>query len=147
MRTFAALALVAIGFAGCVANSNSRPSYDYGDFISQSAATELRETLVTDTVKQLVSLYPPASTRFDLTQPVADLYGAQLVQSLRQNGYALSESAPSTNAQGLILRYVVDSPEENLYRVTLQLGSQSLSRAYQTQNEKISPAGAWVRRE
>lgn len=147
MRTFAVLALVAINLTGCAANTNSRPSYDYGDFIPQSAAAELREALVTDTVKQLVALYPPASTRFDLGHAAIDPYGANLVQSLRQNGYALSESTPSSNAQALILRYVVDSPEENLYRVTLQLGSQSLSRAYQTQNEVISPAGAWVRRE
>lgn len=147
MRIFGLLGLITFALTGCAVNSNSRPPDAYGDFIPESAVTALREMLVIDSVKQLLALYPPASTRFDLSQSTGDLYGAKLVQSLRQSGYALSESASPSTGQGLSLRYIVDSPEENLYRVTLQLGTKSLSRAYVTQNEKISPAGAWVRGE
>jgi carboxypeptidase C (cathepsin A) len=34
-----------------------------------------------------------------------------------------------------------------IYRVTVQVGAQSLSRAYTAQDKTISPAGAWARRE
>ena len=49
---------------------------------------------------------------------------------------------------GLSLRYIVDAPDGlNLYRVTVMIGSQSLSRAYTAENKFVSPAGAWARKE
>jgi hypothetical protein len=35
----------------------------------------------------------------------------------------------------------------NLYRVTVMVGQKSLSRAYLAQNDRVAPAGAWVRKE
>jgi hypothetical protein len=35
----------------------------------------------------------------------------------------------------------------NLYRVTVTVGQKSLSRAYLAQNNRVAPAGAWVRKE
>ena len=111
-------------------------------------------------MKQLIALYPPASTRFDLAQPTTDAYGAKLVQSLRLNGYALSEFVPAvapngTNGNGTVsaspglsLAYILDAPAGlNLYRVTVMVGAQSLSRAYTAENKTVSPAGAWARKE
>ena len=69
-------------------------------------------------------------------------------------GYALvevkaspQEAAPPT-APGLSLHYVLDAvASPNLYRVTVMVGQKSLSRAYLAQNNRVAPAGAWVRKE
>jgi type IV secretion system protein TrbH len=155
MQKLAIIALLACGISGCA----STASYEYGNFVQPNAPANLNETIVADTLKQLTTLYPPASTRFDLAQPTTDAYGAKLVQSLRLSGYALSEFVPpaanGTNPNGTVaaslglsLRYILDVPEGlNLYRVTVMIGSQSLSRAYLVQNLTVSPAGAWARRE
>jgi type IV secretion system protein TrbH len=159
MQKLAIIALV--GFlGGAITGCASTASYEYGNFVLPSAPANLNETIVADTMKQITTLYPPASTRFDLAQPTTDAYGAKLVQSLRLNGYALSEFVPpaaanGTNPSGTVsassgisLRYILDAPEGlNLYRVTVMIGSQSLSRAYLVQNQTVSPAGAWARRE
>ena len=69
---------------------------------------------------------------------------------LRAKGYALvefKEAAPAT-APGLSLHYVLDAvASPNLYRVTVMVGQKSLSRAYLAQNNRVAPAGAWVRKE
>ena len=129
----------------------------YGNFLGANAPATLNEKLAADTVKQLTVLYPPASTRFDLGQPTPDAYGSALVESLRIKGYAILEfepdeaspaDKPDTAGPGLSLRYVLDAPAStNLYRVTVMVGSQSLSRAYVAQNDTVAPAGAWVRKE
>jgi len=147
----APLLFLLAGLAGC---ASIEP---YGNFLGANAPATLNERLATDTVKQLTVLYPPASTRFDLGQPTPDAYGSALVESLRIKGYAILEfepdeaasaDNPSTAGPGLSLRYVLDAPAStNLYRVTVMVGSQSLSRAYVAQNETVAPAGAWVRKE
>ena len=113
-----------------------------------------------DAVKQLVAVYPPASTRFDLQHATPDAFGSSLVESLRAKGYALLEFKPAAPASaasaatdatataGKPLRYILDQAESNLYRVTLLVGNQSLTRAYSAaQNGTLYPAGAWVRKE
>ena len=156
MRKLAIIVLLASAITGCA----STASHESASPVAPSAPANLNETIVTDTMKQLITLYPPASTRFDLAQPATDAYGAKLVQSLRFNGYALSEFVPAAPANGtnhegavslspgLSLRYILDAPDGlNLYRVTVMVGAQSLSRAYLVQNKTVSPAGAWARRE
>ena len=93
MRKLAIVALLAFLLGGITACTSKVP-YQYGNFAPPSAVANLNETIVADTVKQLIELYPPASTRFDFGQPATDAYGTQLVQSLRLNGYALSEFVP-----------------------------------------------------
>jgi len=134
----APLMFLLAGLAGC---ASIEP---YGNFLGANAPATLNERLATDTVKQLTVLYPPASTRFDLGQPTPDTYGSALVESLRIKGYAILEFEPDEAAQA-------DNPDNpnstNLYRVTVMVGSQSLSRAYVAQNDTVAPAGAWVRKE
>ena len=147
----APLLFLLAGLAGC---ASIEP---YGNFLGANAPATLNERLAADTVKQLTVLYPPASTRFDFGQPTPDAYGSALVESLRIKGYAILEfepdeaasaDAPDTAGPGLSLRYVLDAPAStNLYRVTVMVGSQSLSRAYVAQNDTVAPAGAWVRKE
>jgi hypothetical protein len=106
-----------------------------------------------DVAKRLVSLYPPARTRFNLKQPASDAFGTSLVQALRLRGYALVESKPGTKPvtpsnAGAALSYVVDQPLElGQYRVTVQIDAQSISRIYQTKGGTISPDGYWIRKE
>ncbi|MBK7024112.1 MAG: conjugal transfer protein TrbH [Sulfuritalea sp.] len=143
MRQFALSAFLVMALAGCASTA------PYGNFATEPPAG-LEERIAADTVKQLVALYPPARTRFHLGQPTPDAYGSALVEALRAKGYALvevKEAAPAT-APGLSLHYVLDAvASPNLYRVTVMVGQKSLSRAYLAQNDRVAPAGAWVRKE
>ena len=159
------LALLLVGLAGCTTNAL------YGNFAG--APLDLNQKLADATVSQLVALYPPAQTRFNLKQPTTDAYGASLVDSLRAKGYALLELAPQVAGQGgpqaaasaaapqaasqpvaagepggLDLRYIVDAPPTtNLYRVTVLVGQESISRAFVLQNGAVVPAGAWAHKK
>ena len=147
MRKTAFLALLVVGLAGCATTAPST----YGNF-TQSAPAAFNQTMADDAAKQLVAVYPPASTRFDLQHATPDAFGSSLVESLRAKGYALLEFKPAapdaTATAGKPLRYILDQAESNLYRVTLLVGNQSLTRAYSAaQNGTLYPAGAWVRKE
>jgi len=156
MRHAACVLLCAVGLAGC---ATALPPY--GNFIRE-APEGVGRTVAEDAVRQLTVVYPPANTRFDLQQPTPDPFGTLLMQSLRAKGYAVQEGAAAPVAQGrtaggeggmaagapavLPLRYVFDRAAD-LYRVTLLVGDQSLTRAYLAQNGAVHPAGAWVRKE
>lgn len=84
MRKTAFLALLVVGLAGCATTAPST----YGNF-TQSAPAAFNQTMADDAVKQLVAVYPPASTRFDLQHATPDAFGSSLVESLRAKGYAL----------------------------------------------------------
>lgn len=149
-----ALLSLALGLVGCATTSQ------YGNFI-QSATLDQRR-LAADAVQQLSTLYAPAHTRLELQQPTPDPFGQALVKSLRDKGYALQEFPPADAApittppqpaalvapSGLPLRYVLDQAgDSNLYRLTLLVGSQSITRPYVIQNGSFAPAGYWVRKE
>lgn len=156
MHHAACVLLCAVGLAGC---ATAPPPY--GNFIRE-APEGYGRTVAEDAVRQLTVVYPPANTRFDLQQPIPDPFGTWLTQSLRAKGYAVQEGAADPVAQGrathgeggmavgapavFLLRYVFDRAAD-LYRVTLLVGDQSLTRAYLAQNGAIHPAGAWVRKE
>jgi len=164
MRQFPLLALLFIGLTGCVATS------PYGNFIENTAAANDKK-IADDVVKKLVTLYPPASTRFDLQHPTPDFFGTTLVESLRAKGYAVLEFKPepkigsvansdsagheltvapaASSSSGLPLSYLMDQAKgSDLYRVSLVINhEQSLNRAYQLQDGTMSPAGYWVRKE
>jgi hypothetical protein len=145
-RPTAWLGLLALLVAGCATHP------PYGHFAASPAAVD--EVMAADAVKQLTALYPPAKTRLTLAQPTPDLFGRALVKGLRQQGYALRELAPqgaktAPHAEsGLALAYVLDDTESlSLYRLTLHIGSQALSRGYRLENGTGVPASAWTRRE
>ncbi|MES2538243.1 MAG: conjugal transfer protein TrbH [Pseudomonadota bacterium] len=148
MRHFFLAALFGAALAGC-----ATPPSPYGNFIPGAAEAQHRK-IAADTVTQLLAVYPPASTRFDLQHVTPDVFGGALVEALRTRGYALHEFQPApaalvtTSAPGLPLRYVLDqTADARLVRVTLLVGHQSLTRAYLAQNGSMMPAGAWVRKE
>jgi hypothetical protein len=147
MRKIALLALLAV-LAGCV---TPKPA-GYGSFATASAAVEKK--MVDDAVKKLVTLYPPAGTRFELQHGATDPFGTSLVATLREQGYALQEHMPASrsgaNDKGKhrMLAYVFDQPSgTDLYRITLTIDAQNLSRVYLAKDGSVAPAGYWVRKE
>jgi hypothetical protein len=147
--------------AGCVSPA------PYGYLVQEAVPPQMLKRLAQDTVMRMEALYPPAHTRFAVTHPATDPYGLALIETLRQKGYGVLESrettrtTPSTRAdmhtpvepvvnqdEGIPFRYVIDGPfEPHLYRLTVFIGSQSLSRVYRLDQHVIAQAGAWVRKE
>ena len=147
--------------AGCLSPS------PYGYLVSGTVPPQMPERLAQDTVTRMEALYPPAHTRLSLTHPATDAYGMALIEALRRKGYGVMEYRvntrmnPSTrddmpvavqpvvsHKDGLPFGYVVDGPfESRLYRVTVFIGSQSLSRVYHMDQHVFAQAGAWVRKE
>lgn len=155
MRKIAFIAVLALALTGCATTS------PYGNYL-QSATVD-QQKLASEAVKQLATLWPPAKTRFELQQATPDAFGAGLVKELRESGYALLEfnpeaakakasaeavEAPASATKALPLRYVLDQAgTSNLYRLTLTVGNQSITRPYLEQDGALVPAGYWVRKE
>lgn len=148
---FAALFVLALG--GCATTGQ------YGNFVPPTATVD-QQQIAREAVQQLAVLYPPAKTRLELQQATPDAFGQALVLTLRERGYALLEFNPaSAKAQAtaasepaspaaLPLRYVLDQAgDSNLYRLTLLVGHQSITRPYLVQDGSFAPAGYWVRKE
>ncbi len=145
-------AVLAVFITGCATSS------DFGNYAS--ASKDSNQKMAEATTAKLVALYPPAQTRLKLLQPSADAYGSALVQGMRDKGYSIQEytssdsASKATSAEALPgssdlgLRYIVDAPAStNLYRVTVFVGTQSISRAFLAQDGKLHAAGVWVRKE
>ena len=151
MRKIIIAALFALTLAGCATTGQ------YGNFVPAAAN---QQQIATDAVQQLATLYPPAKTRFELHQATPDAFGLALVNTLRERGYALLEFSPADQAkasaatapagapEALPLRYVLDQAgTTNLYRLTLLVGNQSITRPYLEENGSFVPAGYWARKE
>lgn len=161
MRRLTLVLWVGLLLAGCVSPS------PYGYLVKGVVPPQMPERLAQDTVMRMEAVYPPAHTRLALTHPATDVYGVALIQALRHKGYGVMEHVdthviPSTrdeqharierpavsHGEGVPFRYVVDGPfEPRLYRLTVFIGSQSLSRVYRMDAHVIAQAGAWVRKE
>jgi len=85
----------------------------YAKTLSPTQSIEMAE----DTAREMVALYPPASTYLALKQPTADPFGTALVGQLRNKGYALAEATTTSKNQakaavmtavGADFGYVVD---------------------------------------
>ena len=143
-----ALVMLLIGLSGCATVPNEpTPS---------PVSVELGNSLASDAVKQLQTLYPPAHTTFNIDQAVlkTDSFGNALVFQLRAKGYAvqiIDPQQPAKAVAGINLHYTVDNPAARwyigLYRVQLVLGKVTLTRAYSVANNTAMPAGAWAKME
>jgi hypothetical protein len=160
MRKVTILVLIALSTTGCA--SVPAPAI-YGNFV-QGPVPANDKAMADDAANKLAALYPPARTRFNLLQATPDAFGVSLVAALRMKGYALAEFTPTpaapSDAQGAAaaattgqagdatLAYVVDQPlDASLYRVTVLVNNQPLSRLYGAKDSAIAPAGYWVRKE
>lgn len=151
MTRFISCALLLTCLAGCAAPGAG----SLGNHSDAPAAVQ--QQLADAAVKQLLVLYPPGSTRFALQQATSDAFGQPLAAALRAQGYALQEfkapaeapaAAGTSASSGTPLGYVLDQAAgPGLYRISLTLGSQTLTRVYQAHEGQLVPAGAWVRKE
>ncbi len=151
MKTVSFLALLLAGLSGC-ATRTVPPAH--GSFLPSTGTADYDQRMAKDVVQKLVALYPPARTRFNLQHAAPDAFGSALVDTLRAKGYALAEFKPGAadtsapSSADLSMTYVVDQPlDAGLYRVTVQIDKQSLSRLYQGRDGALAPAGYWVRKE
>ena len=125
----------------------------YGNFVAANDEAH-NQSIAHDVTQQLIALYPPASTQFNLQHPTADSFGDALVDSLRTGGYAihehkktkLSKSTDTPTSDGMTLGYVFDQMD-GLYRLTVLVDQHVLTRAYISSENTINPAGNWVRKE
>lgn len=164
MRSFLIVFTLAVGFAGCA----NPPRY--GNYLPAPAPVD-QTKLAGAAVHQLTRLWPPARTRLELQQPTPDDFGIALVAGLREKGYgvkefekrgglfgnkpAVPESEPNAagsadaDAARLPLSYIVDRVGKyNLYRLTLVVGEESITRPYTARDDGMPmPAGYWSRQE
>jgi type IV secretion system protein TrbH len=126
----------------------------YGNRLNP-AALAYNRAIAADTVKKIVALYPPAGTMINLKQVAADNFGESLVGLLRTKGYTILEYNPTTGAatkeapnSSISLNYIIDQvPSMALYRATLFINGQPLSRVYTADKGGLQAAGSWVRKE
>ena len=145
-----ALVILLTGLSGCATVPDKQEQ------ASSPVSVELGNSLASDAVKQLQTLYPPAHTTFNIEQAVlkTNSFGNALVVQLRAKGYAVQIIDPQQQAKavaGISLHYTVDNPAARwyigLYRVQLVVGNVTLTRAYSEANNTAMPAGAWAKME
>lgn len=150
MRKVIILLLLALPIAGCVASK--QPAY-YGNFIPGAINPQ---QIAEDAVNHLVTLYPPAKTRLKLQHPTQDTFGISLVRLLREKGYAVVEYAAEEQPQQEIdgdpiplpVSYVLDQAgQSNIYRLTISIGYQTLTRPYLGTDGSFMPIGYWSLKE
>lgn len=135
------MVLLATLLAGCA-------TPPVGGKFTNSTTPAVDQAIAASAVKKVAALYPPAKTRFELQHEVVDQFGAELITSLRQEGYAVIEFMAKGNSDvvALPLTYVLDETDQgNVYRLKLQTGNQSLSRLYKLSGVQTEPAGYWTR--
>ena len=98
---------------------------------------------------------PRPATYLVLKQPTNDPYGTVLLGKLRSKGYAVMEM-PTTGSNsgkaavmatvGTDFGYVLDQAGTGRYRVTLNVGTQSISRIYVETNGRLDAVSFWVKR-
>ena len=123
---------------------SSCASMRYGNFTSVSQARDVY--LAQDATSQLGRVYPPAQNTFCISQRVRDAFGINLVHQMRKKGYGVIEN--NCRKQKANFFYVVDAiKSSDLYRISLYIGSQTLSRVYTKTNGKILPISVWTHKE
>lgn len=133
----------------------------YGNFSNLSL--DQNSIMAESVATRLSTLYPPALTKINMKMDASDAFGKSLINQLRDRGYSVQEYSgkgqdrvndasigENSKSQGSIdLSYIVDSLGiQDFYRVTINIGKQSISRGFVVDNSgKVSSAGAWVRKE
>ncbi|MCS6730427.1 conjugal transfer protein TrbH, partial [Proteus mirabilis] len=116
--------------------------------------------IAVDSVSQLIKVHPPAKTQLIISQKTTDNFGSSFVNELRKRGYSITETYienkkinnekknTTKNNTGIPISYILDKfSDANYYRVTINIGNQSISRLYENNNNTVIPAGYWVMKE
>ena len=133
------LILLLLSFCLC-----SCASMQYGNFTCIDQDKDA--FIVSDTLRQIERIKIPARTTFRIYQSTKDYFGAQLAHKLREKGYGIYENfRPKREAN---FSYVLDRiSTKNLYRLSVVIGPQTLSRAYLVRQGKVIPLGQWSHKE
>lgn len=116
----------------------------YGNFTVASQSKDIY--LAKDATSQLIRIYPPAQNTFYISQKVNDGFGINLIHEMRNKGYGVIEHIQPRQKANFF--YVVDEIKpSHHYRVSLYIGSQTLSRIYVKTKEKIAPTSPWSHKE
>lgn len=123
---------------------SSCTSMRYGNFTAP--AEDRNVSLAQDSLQQLIRVYPPAQNTFCLNQKVTDGFGRSLIQEMRKKGYGVIENVQPRQKANFF--YVVDEVEKKqLYRVSLYINDQALSRLYVSRKNQLVPVSAWAHKE
>ena len=136
-----------LALAGCATTQ-------YGNYVEDNSETH-NSIIASDAAYQLMQIYPPASTRFNMQHPTTDPFGTALIRSLRTGGYAIQEISKSNLAgsvntiddnDGATLAYIFDQSSD-VYRLSIMIDEKILTRAYMPHEEGVVPGGSWVFKE
>ncbi|NCT57180.1 MAG: conjugal transfer protein TrbH [Legionella sp.] len=123
---------------------SSCTSMQYGNFTVASPSNDAY--LATDAASQLARVYPPARYTFRISQKICDGFGRHLIQAMRTKGYGVIENTHARKQANFF--YVVDETErDHLYRVSLYVHHESLSRMYAKTHGKLAPISPWSHKE
>jgi len=123
---------------------SSCASMRYGNFTPPSEGKDV--TLAQDAVSQLTRVYPPARNTFFIRQKTCDAFGIHLIQAMRKKGYGVIEDVHPRQKANFF--YVVDETEcDHLYRVSIYINTQTLSRMYAKTHGKLVPVSPWSHKE
>ena len=147
MKQSYALVIALIVLGGCTSSA--------GNFVEDSSLDQAM--MASNTVSRLVAIYPPAKTKIVMRQETPDTFGRNMVLDLRGRGYAVAEYVEPTVASKrplppaeegtVVLQYVVDRADANLYRVRITAGKYVLTGAFSVCDGKTVSAGKWTRME
>ena len=146
VKTLLVLILLFV-LAGCATTQ-------HGNYVEHNSETH-NSIIASAAAYQLMQLYPPARTRFNMQHPTADSFGAAFLRSLRTGGYAIQENQKSNLAQpdsaaknidGSTLAYIFDQSSD-VYRLSIMIDEKILTRAYMPHEEGVVPGGSWVLKE
>ncbi|MBA2710165.1 MAG: hypothetical protein H0U57_06205 [Tatlockia sp.] len=138
MHKLIVLFLLGTTLMGCA------PAYQ-GSF--SQAPLALNGSIATDSVNRMVSLYPPAHSHFQIKVGRQESFNLELIKSLRQKGYSVTETLNEGRPGLLISGFIDELTKGHLYRVNLLIGTTTFARAYKVKNGVIIPLGFWVRKE
>lgn len=152
MRKFILAACLSIVLAGCATTSGN------GNYLATATETE-QQAIAQEAAKQLATMWPPGRTRFVIAQDTKNPFGTALSKAIRETGYALEEAQPTTEStiqaatppkpasNAIPLAYIVDQVDSSIIRLSMNVGTQTITRPYVIQDGKAIPAGNWTRKE
>ena len=146
---------------GCVHTLQTKQDVDFKNqhYMSYTQLSDdSLNKIVDDAVDVLVSQFPPATTRFDVTPPVPDdKFGRAFYSRLLTNGFAILEvnlAQKSGNSflkeneqlRSYKLRYSVHSTNTDYINLIILVDKQVFSRSFGLINGEWSPVGVWTKR-
>jgi hypothetical protein len=154
INKFAILLLLCLPLSACV------PAMKYGNYVNSNIgiaaetalSVEDQKELARISSRQMLKAFSAQNTVLKLNQSIKDPFGEKIVEDLRKYGFSILEygtmgtDSPSTKKFNYVIDYIAGS-NPLIYRVSLFVGTKSLSRVYQLNGDTLYPAGSWIYKE